>query len=205
MANYYCSIIVIASLRHPHWHYHHCARLSLLVLSLLPSINKWSLLVKSLHMSTPLLSSNSYSKTLLLRVRSMPEHLQPYTYLNDISFKWEGIIITSELKNSTYNRLKNGQFSIEMLKVNCFILTVVFHGCQRWDFSGNYIDDICVEWLKAVRQIFNLPYITYRYQLPLIGLTGKFLNTYTRSKCHEVEVANGAMRLSWLNVRCTVW
>ena len=57
-----------------------------------------------------------------------------------------------------------------MLQVNCFILIVIlFYGCQLWDLSSNYIEDICVAWQKAIRRIFNLPCNTHRYLLPFVA------------------------------------
>ena len=57
-----------------------------------------------------------------------------------------------------------------MLQVNCFTLTVVlFYGCQLWDLSSNYIEDIYVAWQNAIRRIFNLPCNTHRYLLPFVA------------------------------------
>ena len=44
-----------------------------------------------------------------------------------------------------------------------------FYGCQLWDLSSNYIEDIYVTWQKAIRRIFNLPYNTHRYLLPFVA------------------------------------
>ena len=44
-----------------------------------------------------------------------------------------------------------------------------FYGCQLWDLSIDYIEDIYVAWQKAIRRILNLPYNTHRYLLPFVA------------------------------------
>ena len=80
-------------------------------------------------------------------------------------------------------------FEISMLQVNCFILTaVLFYGCQLWDLSSNYIDDIHVAWQKAIRRIFNLPYKTHIYVLPFVNRFNNFFDSLMSGDNKVIEL-----------------
>ena len=97
-----------------------------------------------------------------------------------------------------------------------------FYGCQLWDLSSNYIEDIYVAWQKAIRRIFNLPCNTHRYLLPFVAgsshirvnLVNRFNNFFNAPmssdnkiiellvyNCHFSNTPLGLKKNSWI---CTI-
>ena len=130
-------------------------------------------------------------KTLYMCLGRMPEYPQPQIYLNGMTLQWVknarhlGNIVTSQLKDDMDIQLKRGQFygavnilcakfrgilqDINVASKLFYSYCCSFYGCQLWDLSSNYIEDIYVAWQKAIRRIFNLPCNTHRYLLPFIA------------------------------------
>ena len=95
---------------------------------------------------------------------------------------WE---ILSQLKDDMDIQSKRGQFygavnslcakfrgirqDINVASKLFYSYCCSFYGCQLWDLSSNYIEDIYVAWQKAIRRIFNLPCNTHRYLLPFVA------------------------------------
>ena len=44
-----------------------------------------------------------------------------------------------------------------------------FYGCELWDLTCVQLLDLCTTWRKGVRRVWDLPYTTHRYLLPLLG------------------------------------
>ena len=131
------------------------------------------------------------SKTLCMCLGKMPEYPEPQIYLNGMIFQWVknarrlGNIVTSQLQDDMDNQLKRGQFygavnslyvkfrgilqDINVASKLFYSYCCSFYGCQLWDLSSNYIEDIYVVWQKSIRRIFNLPYNTHRYLLPFVA------------------------------------
>ena len=59
-----------------------------------------------------------------------------------------------------------------------------FYGCQTWDLYEKYVNQLNVEWNKAVRRTLNLPYKTHRRLLPLI-VNGKSFKSQHCSRLHK--------------------
>ena len=59
-----------------------------------------------------------------------------------------------------------------------------FYGCQTWDLYGKHINQLNVEWNKAVWRTLNLPYKTHRRLLPLI-VNGKSFKSQHCSRLHK--------------------
>ena len=124
-------------------------------------------------------------------LRRMPEYPQPQIYLNGMILQWVknarhlGNIVTSQLKDDMDIQLKRGQFygavnslcakfrgilqDINVASKLLYSYCCSFYGCQLWDLSSNYIEDMYVAWQKAIRRIFNLPCNTHRYLLPFVA------------------------------------
>ena len=56
--------------------------------------------------------------------------------------------------------------------------------CQTWDLYGKHVNQLNVEWNKAVRRTLNLPYKTHRRLLPLI-VNGKSFKSQHCSRLHK--------------------
>jgi hypothetical protein len=44
-----------------------------------------------------------------------------------------------------------------------------FFGCELWDLGDQSVVQICIEWRKAIRRIWNVSHMTHSYLLPLIS------------------------------------
>ena len=44
-----------------------------------------------------------------------------------------------------------------------------FYGCELWDLTCDHLSDVCTAWRKGVRRLWDLPYMTHCYLLPLLG------------------------------------
>ena len=91
-----------------------------------------------------------------------------------------GNIVTSQLKddmdiqfygavNSLCAKFRGILQDINVASKLFYSYCCSFYGCQLWDLSSNYIEDIYVAWQKAIRRIFNLPCNTHRYLLPFVA------------------------------------
>ena len=99
--------------------------------------------------------------------------------LNDITYK-KGVFI------SQVNRL-NARFPFVSSGVKGHLLQTYccsFYGCQTWDLYGKHVNQLNVEWNKAVRRTLNLPYKTHRRLLPLI-VNGKSFKSQHCSRLHK--------------------
>jgi len=43
-----------------------------------------------------------------------------------------------------------------------------YYGCELWSLTASNISDFCTAWRRGVRAIYNLPYTSHCYLLPLI-------------------------------------
>ena len=99
--------------------------------------------------------------------------------LNDITYK-KGVFI------SQVNRL-NARFPFGSSGVKGHLLQTYccsFYGCQTWDLYEKHVNQLNVEWNKAVRRTLNLPYKTHRRLLPLI-VNGKSFKRQHCSRLHK--------------------
>ena len=99
--------------------------------------------------------------------------------LNDITYK-KGVFI------SQVNRLNVG-FPFVSSGVKSHLLQTYccsFYECQTWDLYGKHVNQLNVEWNKAVRRTLNLPYKTHRRLLPLI-VNGKSFKSQHCSRLHK--------------------
>jgi len=44
-----------------------------------------------------------------------------------------------------------------------------YYGCELWSLTTSNISDFCTVWRRGVRAIWNFPYTTHSYLLPLIS------------------------------------
>ena len=99
--------------------------------------------------------------------------------LNDITYK-KGVFI------SQVNRL-NARFPFVSSGVKSHLLQTYccsFYGCQTCNLYGKHVNQLNVEWNKAVRRTLNLPYKTHRRLLPLI-VNGKSFKSQHCSCLHK--------------------
>lgn len=109
-------------------------------------------------------------------------------YMDGVPLKWYtqvqhlGNVISSDLKDKCDIFLKRGCFYSNVNKVvamfgflQCNIkhklfntYCTSFYGSPVWDFTGNFVKDMCVAWNKAVRRIWNLPVRTHTSLLAYI-------------------------------------
>jgi len=97
-----------------------------------------------------------------------------------------------------------------LLKPGCFIHTVVsYYGCVLWDLSCSAVDDFCIAWRKSVRMIFNLPYQTRGYLLPLLcnclsvydELCLRFVHFVRSCMAHQSHLVSFVARYSTMHGR----
>ena len=178
-------------------------------------------------------------KTLCMCLGRMPEYPQPQIYLNGMILQWAknarhlGNIITSQIKDDTDIQLKRGQFygavnslyakfrgipqDINVASKLFYSYCCSFYGCQLWDLSSNYIEDIYVAWQKTIRRIFNLPYNTYRYLLPsvagsshiTVNLVNRFNNFFNALMSSDKKFSTAiSVILHWVSIEnpwiCTI-
>jgi len=43
-----------------------------------------------------------------------------------------------------------------------------FYGCELWDLTCDQLSDFCTAWIKSVCRVWDLPYMTHCYLLPLL-------------------------------------
>ena len=99
--------------------------------------------------------------------------------LNGITYK-KGVFI------SQVDRL-NARFPFVSSGVKGHLLqfySCSFYGCQTWDLYGKYVNQLNVEWNKAVRRTLNLPHKTHRRLLPFI-VNGKSFKSQHCSRLHK--------------------
>ena len=99
--------------------------------------------------------------------------------LNEITYK-KGVFI------SQVNRL-NARFPFVSSGVKGHLLQTYwcsFYGCQTWDLYGKHVNQLDVEWNKAVQRTSNLPYKPHRRLLPLI-VNGKSFKSQHCSRLHK--------------------
>ena len=83
--------------------------------------------------------------------------------LNDITYKKCVFIYQVNRLNARFPFVSSGVKG-HLLQTYC----CSFYGCQTWDLYGKHVNQLNVEWNKAVRRTLNLPYKTHRWLLPLI-------------------------------------
>ena len=99
--------------------------------------------------------------------------------LNDFTYK-KGVFI------SQVNRL-NTRFPFVSSGVKGHLLQTYycsFYGCLMWDLYRRHVNQLNVEWNKAVWRTLNLPYKTHWWLLPLI-VNGKSFKSQHCSRLHK--------------------
>jgi hypothetical protein len=99
------------------------------------------------------------------------------------SFQHLGHTITSHLNDASDITAKQNTFIGQTNNVLCFFRKLTsnvkyrlfhtycssYYGCELWSLIANNISDFCTAWRRGVRSIWNLPYTTHCYLLPLIS------------------------------------
>ena len=99
--------------------------------------------------------------------------------LNDITYK-KGVFISQVKRlNARFPFVSSGVKG-HLLQTYC----CSFYGCQTWDLYGKHVNQLNVEWNKAVRRTLNLPYKTHRRLLPLV-VNGKSFKSQHCSRLHK--------------------
>ena len=84
-----------------------------------------------------------------------------------------------------------------------------YYGCVLWDLSCSAVDDFCIAWRKSIRRIFNLPYQTHGYLLPLLcnclpvydDLCLRFINFVRSCMAHQSRLVSFIARYSTMHGR----
>ena len=84
-----------------------------------------------------------------------------------------------------------------------------YYGCVLWDLSCSAVDDFCIAWKKNIRRIFNLPYQTRSYLLPLLcdclpvydELCLRFVNFVHSCMAHQSHLVSFIARYSTMHGR----
>ena len=98
------------------------------------------------------------------------------------SFQHLGHTITSQLNDVSDITAKQYAFIGQTNNVLCFFIKLTsnvkyrlfcsyctsYYGCELWSLTTSNISDFCTAWHRGVRSIWNLPYTTHCYLLPLI-------------------------------------
>ena len=63
---------------------------------------------------------------------------------------------------------------IRLVKAYC----TSFYGCELWDLSNNYIENICTAWRCGIRQVWRLPNTTHSSLLPGLCKTIPLLDLF---------------------------
>jgi hypothetical protein len=118
---------------------------------------------------------NSYLNECRLTVNDQPIELVQ-------SFQHLGHTITSQLNDVSDITAKQYAFIGQTNNVLCFFRKLTsyikyrlfrsyctsYYGCELWSLTTSNISDFCTAWRRGVRSIWNLPYTTHCYLLPLI-------------------------------------
>lgn len=88
----------------------------------------------------------------------------------------------------------------------------VFYGSQAWNLADKNVNRIYVNWNKAVRKIWNLPYTTHRFLLT--GITGKvhiktqllsrFIKLYNIMSCSSNDTVRTLMKILQYDTRSII-
>ena len=98
------------------------------------------------------------------------------------SFQHLGHSITSQLNDVSNITAKQYAFIGQTNNVLCFFRKLTsnakyrlfrsyctsYYGCELWSPTTSNISDLCTAWRRGVRSIWNLPYTTHCFLLPLI-------------------------------------
>jgi len=81
----------------------------------------------------------------------------------------------TSLPNSTHSSIRQITCSVFFRKLTSNVKYRLFHsyctsyyGCELWSLNTSNISDFCTAWRRGVRSVWNLPYTTHCYLLPLI-------------------------------------
>ena len=101
--------------------------------------------------------------------------------LNDITYKKDVFISQVNRPNARFPFVSSGVKG-HLLQTYC----CSFCGCQAWDLYGKHVNQLNVEWNKAVWRTLNLPCKTHQRLLPLI-VNGKYFKIQHCSRLHNYE------------------
>ena len=62
----------------------------------------------------------------------------------------------------------------------CSLCCTSFYGCELWGLACDQVLDFCITWRKGVRRVWDLPYMTHCYLLPLLGLPSRRCLRWTK-------------------------
>ena len=126
-----------------------------------------------------------------------PLQLSGYSLKWVTSFKYLGINITPDLKDSTDIMIKRGQFisSVNNLmacfsKVSCLLLNSLFdsyctsfYGCQTWSLRNSCVHKISTAYNKALRRIWRLPITSHTHIVLSVAQKVSFFELVEKRFC----------------------
>ena len=106
---------------------------------------------------------------------------KPIEYVD--SFSHLGHIITSHLSDAADINNRRNNFVGQVNSVLCFFnnlnssikyklfqsYCMSIYGCELWSLSNVKINDLCIAWRKSLHRVWELPYNTHCYILPLLS------------------------------------